>query len=52
MANHERHRLARVDVTDARAESDAFGNFRPTAEMHLAAVSHVDRSIIEFSYFI
>ena len=34
-----------ADVADAGAVNAAFGRFRPEAVMHLAAESHVDRSI-------
>lgn len=35
----------RVDITDADALTRVFGEHRPRAVMHLAAESHVDRSI-------
>jgi dTDP-D-glucose 4,6-dehydratase len=31
-----------VDITDVSAIASAFGAFRPTAVIHLAAESHVD----------
>jgi dTDP-glucose 4,6-dehydratase len=34
-----------ADITDASAIASAFSAFRPTAVIHLAAESHVDRSI-------
>src|SRR5690606_8245496 len=37
--------FARIDVCDGRAVADAFSDFRPDAVIHLAAESHVDRSI-------
>ena len=40
-----RHRLAEVDICDRPTVLDLFFNFRPDAVMHLAAESHVDRSI-------
>ena len=40
-----RHRFARVDVCDAPALRALFEDFRPSAVVHLAAESHVDRSI-------
>jgi len=43
--HHPRHRLLEADIRDGRAVRDAFGSFRPEAVMHLAAESHVDRSI-------
>lgn len=35
----------RIDICDAAAVAQAFAEFRPHAVMHLAAESHVDRSI-------
>jgi len=43
--NHERHLLVRADVADAAAMRGVFAAHRPDAVMHLAAESHVDRSI-------
>jgi dTDP-glucose 4,6-dehydratase len=40
-----RHQLAKADITDAAAMRDLFETFQPDAVMHLAAESHVDRSI-------
>jgi dTDP-glucose 4,6-dehydratase len=37
--------LLLADITDAAAMSNAFREFQPDAVMHLAAESHVDRSI-------
>jgi dTDP-glucose 4,6-dehydratase len=42
---HPRHRHLRADVTDAAAMRDIFATHQPDAVMHLAAESHVDRSI-------
>jgi dTDP-glucose 4,6-dehydratase len=42
---HERHRLIRADITDRAAMREVFTGFRPDRVMHLAAESHVDRSI-------
>jgi dTDP-glucose 4,6-dehydratase len=42
---HPRHRFHRVDVADGPALRAVFESERPTAVMHLAAESHVDRSI-------
>ncbi len=39
------HELVVADVTDASAVEVAFQRFKPQAVMHLAAESHVDRSI-------
>ena len=40
-----RHRLIEADICDRAAMIEAFAGFRPDAVMHLAAESHVDRSI-------
>ncbi|QDV65930.1 dTDP-glucose 4,6-dehydratase [Crateriforma conspicua] len=39
------HRLAVADITEAAAMAGLMNDFRPDAVMHLAAESHVDRSI-------
>ncbi|KJF69046.1 dTDP-glucose 4,6-dehydratase [Rhizobium nepotum] len=43
--DHPRHRFLKADICDTSAISDAFEAFRPQRVMHLAAESHVDRSI-------
>jgi dTDP-glucose 4,6-dehydratase len=40
-----RYRFSCHDICDAAAVKEAFREFRPNAVMHLAAESHVDRSI-------
>jgi len=40
-----RHTLIQADITDAAAVKKAFDEHQPDAVMHLAAESHVDRSI-------
>jgi dTDP-glucose 4,6-dehydratase len=40
-----RHTLVQGDIGDGRLVSRLFHDFRPSAVMHLAAESHVDRSI-------
>ena len=45
IGNHQRHKLLRVDLTDAVATADAVRSADPDLVMHLAAESHVDRSI-------
>ena len=40
-----RHQLAEADVRDGRAVRAIVADFRPEAVMHLAAETHVDRSI-------
>lgn len=43
--HHQRYTFLQADITDAAAMTQAFRAFRPDAVMHLAAESHVDRSI-------
>ena len=43
--DHPRHRFLKGDICDSTAIQEAFGSFRPHRVMHLAAESHVDRSI-------
>jgi dTDP-glucose 4,6-dehydratase len=45
LEGHARHRFARVDIRDAEAMRRQFEEFAPDGVMHLAAESHVDRSI-------
>ncbi len=40
-----RHELIRADIADGAAMKDVFATHQPDAVMHLAAESHVDRSI-------
>ena len=42
---HNRHVLIRADVADPAAMAEVFATHQPDAVMHLAAESHVDRSI-------
>jgi dTDP-glucose 4,6-dehydratase len=42
---HARHRLVKADIADAEAMRLIFEEVTPDAVMHLAAESHVDRSI-------
>lgn len=44
-ANHPHYRFLRADICDQEAMRGAFADFKPHAVMHLAAESHVDRSI-------
>lgn len=44
--NEENYRFARVDICDDVLLADAFVGFRPDQVIHLAAESHVDRSIV------
>lgn len=39
------HRFVKADICDRAAMTEAFNSFRPDRVMHLAAESHVDRSI-------
>ncbi|MEL6363245.1 MAG: dTDP-glucose 4,6-dehydratase [Pseudomonadota bacterium] len=45
VADDSNYRFIRGDIRDAASVRDAFAETRPTAIMHLAAESHVDRSI-------
>ena len=42
---HPRYRFSRTDICNRPALADIFSDFDPDAVMHLAAESHVDRSI-------
>lgn len=42
---HPRYHFAQIDITDSTALKNLFTQFQPHAVMHLAAESHVDRSI-------
>jgi dTDP-glucose 4,6-dehydratase len=45
VAGHARYSFRRVDICERDAVKKAFDDFRPDVVMHLAAESHVDRSI-------
>jgi dTDP-glucose 4,6-dehydratase len=45
LRGNPRHRLLEADICDAPRMRAVFAEFRPQAVMHLAAESHVDRSI-------
>ncbi|MBO3277157.1 dTDP-glucose 4,6-dehydratase [Pseudomonas schmalbachii] len=45
VAGSPRYRFYQVDICDAAALDKVFSELRPTSVMHLAAESHVDRSI-------
>ncbi len=45
IADNPRYRFVKADVADKSHLAEIFSEFRPEAVMHLAAESHVDRSI-------
>ena len=45
VSNDPRYAFERADITDATKMRELFERYRPDAVMHLAAESHVDRSI-------
>lgn len=45
VADNERYSFSRTDITDAQGIAQRFSEFQPDIVMHLAAESHVDRSI-------
>ena len=45
VASNSRYRHLQVDICDVHAIRQAFSSFRPDAVIHLAAESHVDRSV-------
>ena len=45
VAENPRYRFLQADIADSEAVSQALAEFQPDAIMHLAAESHVDRSI-------
>lgn len=52
LQNNSRYRFVRGDICDQRAVASVFKDFDPDAVMHLAAESHVDRSIDAPSDFV
>ena len=52
LAGHPRYRFEKADICDATALDRIFSTHRPDAVLHLAAESHVDRSIDSPSTFI
>jgi len=50
--DHPRYEMRIGDICDARALTEVFREFRPDAVMHLAAETHVDRSIDEPEVFV
>jgi dTDP-glucose 4,6-dehydratase len=45
VADHPRYAFVRADIVDRKKVGNAFEQFQPDVVMHLAAESHVDRSI-------
>ncbi|WLQ15470.1 dTDP-glucose 4,6-dehydratase [Hahella aquimaris] len=45
VVNNDRYEFFRADICDRAAVADIFSQYKPDAVMHLAAESHVDRSI-------
>ena len=52
IAKDFRYAFERIDVCDRAAMDAIFARYRPTAVLHLAAESHVDRSITSAAAFI
>ena len=52
IGNAPNYRFAKVDICDRRAVAEAFETFSPDQVIHLAAESHVDRSITAGDAFI
>ncbi len=52
IGNAPNYRFAKIDICDRRAVAEAFATFHPDQVIHLAAESHVDRSITGSDAFI
>ena len=52
IAGHPRYHFVQLDICDRSSLKSVFENFRPDAVFHLAAESHVDRSITGSAAFI
>lgn len=52
VADSPRYQFAQLDIVDASAMNQLFQSYQPDAIMHLAAESHVDRSIDKPAEFI
>jgi dTDP-glucose 4,6-dehydratase len=52
VVGHPRYRFVQADICDRRAISRILADVKPNAIVHLAAESHVDRSITEAAAFI
>ncbi len=51
-ADHTRYSFAQADIADTARMSELLCSFRPSAILHLAAETHVDRSIAGASTFV
>jgi len=49
---HARYRFERIDIRSAPELERVFSAYRPTAVLHLAAETHVDRSITDPRIFV
>jgi len=52
VSQNARYQLLRADICDAPAMASAFANFQPDGVIHLAAETHVDRSITGSASFV
>ncbi|HVY62510.1 MAG TPA: dTDP-glucose 4,6-dehydratase [Planctomycetota bacterium] len=52
LEKHERYQAVRADVADKPGIDEVFKDIEPEAVLHLAAESHVDRSILESGPFV
>lgn len=52
VANYSNYFFERSDICDASAMNAIFAKYRPNAVVHLAAESHVDRSIVGSDVFV
>src|SRR2546421_11436764 len=52
IANDSRYALLKVDICDSAGMATAFADFQPDGVIHLAAETHVDRSITGSGAFI
>ena len=52
IAQHPRYAFERADICDRAAMDKIFGQYQPDTVLHLAAESHVDRSITDAAAFI
>src|SRR5512137_1010548 len=52
ICHHPNYRFLKADICDGPAMTEAFATFKPDAVMHLAAESHVDRSIAGAGTFV